>query len=1057
MQRFYPVLCLLALVFSCQLGFGQELEVQHLSTYSTGIFDEGAAEIVTYDAGSQRLFFTNADAGTIDVLDINDPATPSLIFSIDISVYGDGVNSVAASNGLVAAAVENEESTEPGTIVVFDTDGNFIAQYPAGVLPDMVTFSPDGTKILSANEGEPDDDYLIDPEGSVTIIDISAGADNGVVTQVDFTAYNDKKASLLNKGVRIFGPNATVAQDLEPEYITVSEDNTTAFVGLQENNALAVVSIADGEVLDILPLGYKDHYKGEAVLEEYRYDEIPWWPALGTPLYGAPTVDLGGFSGLWYDPLTSTEDQLSFFVIPDRGPNDATISRNVVGTSQNLRPFKLPDYQARIVKLILIKSTNQIFIDANSTFLTQKDGVTPISGRGNIPGFDEVPVTPTDANVYTNADFEVDGVAYHQLEYDPYGGDFEGILRDKNYNWWMCDEYRPAIYNFDVNGTLIERYVPAGTAQLGDTPQAEGYYGAETLPAVYRKRRANRGFEAIAYDTDEEIIYAFIQTPLYNPDASTRNNSDVIRILGINPEDGTPVKEFVYLLERNRDAGIGISRTDKIGDAVYIGNGKFLVLERDSSTPDDGDTGRKYIFEIDTKGATNIVGTDLSAKETSSGPDDKTLEMMTADDLADAGIVPVFKNKVINLPSSGYHPSDKPEGLAVLPNGDLAVMNDNDFGIAGAGVSDAISLGIYRYQHNYGFDASNESEDIEIIPRPTLGMYQPDAIASYTSNGQTFIATANEGDARDYDGYSEEERVKGLDLDPTNYPDAAALQVDENLGRLNSTTANGDRDGDGLTDQIYSYGARSFSIWDQSGNLVYDSGDEFEQITASLLPDYFNSQGDDRRKNRSDDKGPEPEAITISEINGETYAIIGLERIGGFMVYNVSDPYNAEYVTYFYNRDFSLEPEEDIAGDIAPEDVLVISADNSPTGAPIIVSSAEVSGTISLFAVGTAVNPLVEETPFFGLTDIETESNLTVFPNPIVEYFNVNFDMATEGEALISIFDQNGKAVMVRHYNRLDEGQQQLNYATRNWPSGTYYLNVKTRDFNQTTQLVKVQ
>lgn len=1054
MKNVYTLFLVFSFVMIAHFGYSQELQVQHLSTYATGIFDEGAAEIVAHDPLTQRLFSTNAEEGTIDVLDINDPTNPVLINQIDISNYGDGVNSVAVMNGLVAAAVENEVSTEAGSIVVFDADGNFLKQFAAGVLPDMITFSPDGTKILTANEGEPDDDYLIDPEGSVTIVDLSAGLDNATTTQVTFEAYNDKKASLLNKGIRIFGPNASVAQDLEPEYIAVSGDNSTAFVGLQENNAVAVIDIATAKVVDILPLGYKDHKKGEAVLEEYRFDEIPWWPALGTPAYGAPTVNLGGFSGMWYDPLTSNSQQLSFYVIPDRGPNDATVNRNLAGTSQNLRPFKLPDYQARVEKLILITGTNNIFIDANPIYLTRQDGVTPISGRGNIPGADEVPVTYTDDAVYTNEDFVIDGVSYHQLEYDAYGGDFEGILIDKNRNFWMCDEYRPAIYKFNRNGVLIERFVPEGTSQLGDTPQAEGFYGAETLPSVYNKRRANRGFEAIAWDSEENIIYAFIQSPIENPNSSIRNNSDVIRILGINPEDGSPVKEFVYLLERNKDAGVGLARTDKIGDAVYVGNGIFMVLERDSSTPEDGKTGRKYVYEIDTKVATNILGTPLSEKETSNGVDDQTLEMMSADDLAAAGIIPVHKTKVLNLPSAGYHPSDKAEGIAVLPNGDIAVMNDNDFGIAGAGVSDAVSLGIFRYQNNYGFDASNESESIEIVPRPTLGMYMPDAIASFTVDGQSYLATANEGDARDYDGYSEEDRVKDLVLDAKAYPNAGELQEETNLGRLLTTTANGDFDNDGDVDQIYSYGARSFSIWDTNGNLIFDSGDEFEQITANLLPDYFNSQGDDRLKNRSDDKGPEPEAIAVSEINGELYAIIGLERIGGFMVYNITDPSNPYYVTYFYNRNFSLEPEDDVTGDVAPEDIIVIDAASSPNGQTLLVSAAEVSGTISIFSVDDGSVPSLPEFPTI-VTNTDNAA-ASIYPNPVIGHFNLTFQLEQESAATVTVFDQNGKLVMMRHYAKLNTGQQNINYTAVNWPSGNYYLNLKTDTGKETLKLVKI-
>lgn len=1056
MAKFYPGICLLLCFFVFQNAWAQDLEVNHLSTYATGIFDEGAAEIVAYDPASQRLFFTNADSGTIDVLDITDPSTPTLILQINISPYGDGVNSVAVSDGLVAAAIENEVSTEAGSIVFFDADGNFLKQVTAGVLPDMVTFSPDGTKVLVANEGEPDDDYQIDPEGSVTIIDLSAGLDAATATQITFEAFNDKRAYLLNKGIRLFGPNATVAQDLEPEYVTVTPDNSKAYVTLQENNAVAVIDLATASLLDILPLGYKDHWRGEPVLEQYLFNDIPWWPALGTPAYDNPTVDLGGFSGMWFDPYSSTEDQLSFYVIPDRGPNEATVSRAAAGTSQNLRPFKLPDYQARVEKLILFKSTGNIYIDANPVYLTRKDGVTPISGLGNIPGFDEVPVTPTDDEVYPNADYVVDGRSFHALEYDPFGGDFEGILITPDRHFWMCDEYRPAIYEFDQQGVLVERYVPEGTSLLGDEAQAEGFYGAETLPAIYNKRRANRGFEAIAYDHDENIIYAFIQSPIENPNSSVRNNTDVIRILGIDPADGTPVREYVYLLERNKESGVGISRTDKIGDAVYAGNGKFLVLERDSSTPDDGDTGRKYVFEFTITGATNILGTALSLKDASSGADDKTLEMMTGDDLAAAGVQPVFKTKVLNLPSIGYHPSDKAEGLAILPNGDLAVMNDNDFGLAGAGVSDNSSLGIISFQQNYGFDASDRSEGVEIVPRPTLGVYMPDAISSFSIDGKTYFATANEGDSRDYDGYSEELRVEDLVLDLDAYPNAADLQDETNLGRLKTTAANGDVDGDGDVDQIYSYGARSFSIFDENGNIIFDSGEEFERITADLLPDNFNSQGDDDKKNRSDDKGPEPEAITVQEIDGVMYAIIGLERIGGFMVYDVSDPKNAEYVTYFYNRDFSLDPEEDTTGDIAPEDLVVIDAADSPTGQTLLVSSAEVSGTITIYTVGEAasIRPISEGIDVAARTVASTTP--VAYPNPVVDHFNLDFEIEKDSPLTISVFDQTGRRVLVRDYGQVDAGQHTLRFAANNWPAGNYVLQVRTAQGQHSQQLVKV-
>lgn len=1049
MMHFYPK-CLLTIcgLFLTLTTFAQEMTLEHLSTYATGIFDEGAAEIAAYDEASQRVFFVNANDATVDVLDISDPTNPTLINSLDLSAFGDGANSVDVKNGVVAVAVQADPKQDPGSVVFFDADGNFLNEVPAGALPDMLIFTADGNKVLVANEGEPNDDYDVDPEGSVTIIDISAGVNFAEAKHMTLEAFNDKKMSLKNKGVRIFGNDgmATVAQDLEPEYIALSADESLAYVSCQENNALIVVDVENGEALDVIALGVKDHSKGAPKLTEYRLNEIPWYDVfdLGTPVYdGAETVQLGGFSGLCYDPVSSTSNQLSFWAVPDRGPNESTVSGSAAGTSQNLRPFKLPNYQARLVKLNFIKSLNMFFIDANQIYLQQADG-TPISGRGNIPGFDEVPVTRTDNTFYTNADYTVGGVDYHALDYDPFGGDFEGVIRTPDFHFWLCDEYRPGIYHFDANGVLVDRFVPEGTSLLGDTPQPTGYYGNETLPSVYSKRRANRGFEAIAYDSDEDLIYAFIQSPIETPDRATvRNNSDVIRMLGIDRQTGQPVKEFVYLLERNRDAGVALARVDKIGDAVYAGNGVFYILERDSSTPDDGNTGKKYIYRIDTHGATNILGTPLSMKETSSGPTDKTLEMMTADDLAAGGIRPVYKTKVLNLPSIGYLPSDKPEGLALLPNGDLVVLNDNDFGLAGAGVSDNSSMGFIEFQGNYGFDQTDKTDEIDIASRPSYGMYQPDAITSFVHDGKSYIITANEGDARDYDGYKEEDRVEDLVLDPAYFPNANALQQDETLGRLKTTYANGDIDEDGMHELIYSYGARSFSIWDEFGNLVFDSGDEFEQIVAQLDPENFNSTNDDNDsfKNRSDDKGVEPEAVTVAELNGERYAFIGLERMGGVMTFNISDPLAPYFVDFTNNRNFDVDAEDPATGDLGVEDIVFIDADASPTGEPLLVTSNEVSGTVSIFGLGSGSRPIGDRSD--DIAQIESPIVKGVFPNPFSSQFQMTYDLENNGMVNIALFDALGREAAVLFNGEQEKGIQIVqNNNLENLPTGNYWLTI---------------
>lgn len=491
-----------------------------IGTYSSGVFDDGAAEISAYDPLSKRLFVTNGSTKQIDVLDLSNPQTPSLISSIDL---GGPINSVAYKNGIFAIAIEADNSQDPGRIAFLNANGTLLNSVTVGALPDMVTFSPDGQKVLVANEGEPSDDYAVDPEGAISIIDISNGIGSATIKTAGFRQFNN---AAIAPSVRIFGSGATVAQDLEPEYIAISEDSTKAWVTLQENNALGIIDLNTGEVTDIVGFGFKDHSQ----------------------------------------------------------------------------------------------------------------------------------------------------------------------------------------------------------------------------------------------------------------------------------------------------AGNGLDASDK-------------------------------------DGAINIA-------------------------------------TYLNL----------------------------------------------------------------------FGMYQPDAIAAYMTGGKTYLISANEGDARDYDAFSEEERVEDLILDPTTFPNAEELQAEENLGRLQVTNTLGDRDGDGDFDRLYAFGGRSFSIWDEEGNLVFDSGDDFEQIVAKAFPEFFNADNTENDfDGRSDNKGPEPEGLTIGEIAGHTYAFIGLERIGGIMTYDITNPLKPLFKGYFNNRNFLGDPEVGGAGDLGPEGVLFISGENSPNNLPLLVTTNEVSGSTTIYAIDTQKTTSIPE------------------------------------------------------------------------------------------------
>ncbi|MBP3979758.1 choice-of-anchor I family protein [Acidovorax sp. JG5] len=243
------------------------LKLEKIGGYSSGTFLKSAAEIPAFDAASKRAFVVNAQSGKLDVLDLSDPKNPKKVDEVDgTKVLANGeVNSVAVKDGLVAIAIQAKPKTALGSIAIYQaSDLKLLGSATVGALPDMLTFTPDGKTVLVANEAEPSDDYQVDPEGSISIVDVSNPASPKVST-ADFKAFNSRAAELLAKGVRLFGPNAnntgkaTVAQDLEPEYIAVAADGKTAWVTLQENNAMAIVDIAKATVTDIVALGYKDH------------------------------------------------------------------------------------------------------------------------------------------------------------------------------------------------------------------------------------------------------------------------------------------------------------------------------------------------------------------------------------------------------------------------------------------------------------------------------------------------------------------------------------------------------------------------------------------------------------------------------------------------------------------------------------------------------------------------------------------------------------------------------------------------------------------------------
>ncbi|AFY32948.1 5'/3'-nucleotidase SurE [Calothrix sp. PCC 7507] len=395
-------------------------------------------------------------------------------------------------------------------------------------------------------------------------------------------------------------------------------------------------------------------------LTTYEFQNLP---KLGTTSKGQDIL-LGGFSGLYFQGI-APNGNLKFVTNTDRGPNGEPTGVN--------RPFYLPNFQPEIVSFELNKSTGEITI-TKRTGLYRQDGKTPLTGLPNLQA-------GAGGLAYTD-EVAVD-LDNKPLPNDPLGADLEGIVVAENGDYWLVDEYRPAIYHFDVNGKLLDRFIPKGTATAPNPDQPAGTFGTEVLPEVYASRRNNRGFEAVALEGNK--LYAFIQSPIDNPDNTgdtTSRASRNLRILEFDIITKQVTGEYLYLLDDITAAGN--AKTDKLGDAVSLGNGKFAVVERD----DLGTTAsNKLIYQIDLAQATNI-----NNPANFTLPAGKTIEQLSPAELTAANITPVTKSLIANAAQFGYTGVEKLEGLALVAPNTLALLNDNDFNVTGNTPTEKLGL-----------------------------------------------------------------------------------------------------------------------------------------------------------------------------------------------------------------------------------------------------------------------------------------------------------------------------------------------------------------------------
>ena len=421
---------------------------------------------------------------------------------------------------------------------------------------------------------------------------------------------------------------------------------------------------------------------------------------------------------------------------------------------------------------------------------------------------------------------------------------------------------------------------------------------------------------------------------------------------------------FEYDTDTDMYTSLGTVMVGTLPDMLTVTpDGKYIMTANEGQ-PDEDVPGDDPAF-VDADGSISIIDISDGAQAVVDDPATYVTTLTfdylvgTEDDLRLAGV---------RIAPGKTAPEDfEPEYVAVSPDSKTAfvTLQENN-AVAKVDIENKRITGILPLPHqNHEFiplDPSNRDDAVTFRTRERLmGMRMPDSIAAfYTEDGKLYFATANEGDARDYGDVPDENRIADIVgvLDATAFPDTTDLEDDAVFGRLHVSVYEGETD----VDTLYSYGTRSFSIFDEMGNLIFDSGMDFELYTLQASPANFNSNNDEQQSfdARSDDKGPEPEALTVGMVGDRIYAFIGLERVGGVMIYDVTEPAESFFVDYVNNRDFSvpndaLATDPAAAGDLGPEGFRFISEDDSPIkDTPLLLVANESSGTTTVYEIMSA-------------------------------------------------------------------------------------------------------
>jgi len=377
----------------------------------------------------------------------------------------------------------------------------------------------------------------------------------------------------------------------------------------------------------------------DKIIGAYTFPDIPVKTFQNNLLPGSVSNDHHIFLGavgsdLWH---SSSDAPGEFWMISDRGPNG-----QVKVDGKNRRTFWVPEFNPIILKVKTESNTIQIL----EKFPIVGQSGKPVTGMPNIEGYDETPYDYTGQKIFP---------------YNVNGLDTEGLVRTASGDFWTAEEYSPSLLHLDRTGKVLKRYTPQGLKLSGTD-----YPVAAVLPAIYTKRKINRGFEGLALSGDQKTLYAVLQSPLSNPNKKIGDESRNTRLIVFDIPSDKVTAEYVYRFEPAKEFENNPKTPPdemKLSGVAFLNPTTLLVLERTDLVA--------RLYSVDLSKATNILGSKWDDMKT-----DPSLEALENPATADVRVLP--KTLVIDLKQLAEIP-DKIEGVAVINRNTIAVSNDNDF------------------------------------------------------------------------------------------------------------------------------------------------------------------------------------------------------------------------------------------------------------------------------------------------------------------------------------------------------------------------------------------